>query len=136
MHTLKPNRISAKKSCFSDWSTAGNLLSQESLSDWQNRYSANWKGTRLNFAQLLYKFPSAIMVVILKLSSPFFFHHKKRCSIICANFNISPLETINCFHNTELFKLGGGGAAISKGGKVTYEHGNPLPSERNGFFWT
>lgn len=46
-----------------------------------------------SFAQLLYKFPSAIMVIIMKLSFPIF-SIIKRCSIICANFNISPLEII------------------------------------------
>lgn len=97
LHTLKPNRIRAKKKCFSDWSTAGNLPSQESRKGLvtlaKQVFSKLKRHETPSFAQLLYKFPSAIMVIIMKLSFPIF-SIIKRCSIICANFNISPLEII------------------------------------------
>lgn len=112
LHTLKPNRIRAKKSCFSDWSTAGNLLSQESKKK-KSCHTGKTDILQTEKARDSQFCPVALQVSISHHGYNYeviFPHFSliKRCSIICANFNISPLEIINCFHNTELFKWWGG----------------------------
>lgn len=144
MHTLEPNRIRAKKLLFliealQEIYSLGNPKKIKKKYTGKTGILLKLKRHKTpNFAQLLCKFPSAIMVIIMKLSFPIF-SVIKRCSIICANFNISPLEIINCFHNTELFerKKNQQQKIFQRKQKfMNYEHGNPLPSERNGFCGT
>lgn len=92
-----PTELEAK-SCFSDWSITGKLLlgikKKESVIILVKHVFCKLKRHRTpNFAQVLHKFPLAFVIIIMKLSFPIFFI-TKRCSIICANFNISPLEII------------------------------------------
>lgn len=151
LHTLKPNRIRAKKLLF--WlkhcrKFTLSLESKKGIVILAKQVFCKLKRHKTpSFAQLLCKFPSAIMVIIMKLSFPIF-SIIKRCSIICANFNISPLEIIvsiilNYLNgekkpkpNQKNPRRRGEGGRRRRKSFMNYEHGNPLPSERNGFFGT